>query len=320
MSDVIENMLDGIEADEQPTGNAQQQDSDRADLISAVRSAVDHHRGDEPEPEHEAERPSQQRQARGANGRFQSSKAAAEPASGWRDEIGEMRAALDAHRQQNPNAPPTSFSAQAKAMWDNAPQELRDAILKREMEMLEGREKYAADRENWKQLEDVLAPARATYQAHGIRSDAEAIQVLLGWDRMAREQPVQALHHFLGVNNLNREQLGQMIGILAQRAGMNPQQLGGPSQEQVEQQVQQRVQALIQQTGHQVEAYIKQQVEHGIAQYQQQQQRTERKIRASSASMNGAPHGSAEGPRGSNSGTHFGDVADAVRAALSAHR
>jgi hypothetical protein len=234
--------------------------------------------------------------------------------------------------------PPSSWSAEAKAEWQNLSPALRDAISKREMEVSRGFQDYRGRTERHAEIENVIAPRRQQLAQFGFGSDAQAINHLLQISDGFAVNPVGTLQ------------------FMAQQAGIGPEQLfpGMQSGHQVEAVIAQRVQLALAQAEVQrfeqnapehyglVKSVMGQLLQSGaattmqdayklaIAQHpavrsiesqRRDRERRERQIRAANASLNGAPHGVFATPARSNgksSGGRFGDIADDVRAAMAA--
>jgi hypothetical protein len=238
-----------------------------------------------------------------------------------------------------PAGPPSSWSAEAKAQFNELPPAVQAAIAKREGEISNGFSQYRDRTQSAAQIEQMMAPRRQAFQQYGMKSDAEAIErLLLVSDGMATNP-------------------SGTLAFLAQQFGVAPHQVfsnmqSGPSQDQIEQFVQQRIETALAQTEVQrfesrapehyglVKGLMAQLLQQGAAasmqdayrqacehhpavqsieQQRQVRERRERQIRAANASLSGAPHGvSATPPRsnGRSSNGKFGDIADDVRAAM----
>ena len=107
-----------------------------------------------------------------------------------------------------PAGPPPGWSAESKALYATLPDPLKADILKREQEVSSGFKKYSDDAKRYQEIEQVLSPARASYQQHGL-NDAQAVSRLIEWERAIRANP-QA-----GLVNLAR-QYGIDLASLAQ--------------------------------------------------------------------------------------------------------
>jgi hypothetical protein len=336
---------------------------DHADMLDAVRSAMETHADSATEPPHSSEATTERREAdqssidmglavaaqlnaedrqrsteqskktsRDARGRFASTSTG--DTGSVHDE-----AAGALHVPEAPAAaPPTSWSAEAKALYNDLPQPIRDAIAKREAEVSQGFSQYRDRTQSAAQIESLLAPRRQVFQQHGL-NDAQAIERLM-----------------VVSDGLARNPAGT-LAFLAEQFGVAPHQVfsnvqSGPSQEQIEQYVQQRIETALAQTEVQrfeskapehyglVKGLMAQLLQQGAAasmqdayrqacqhhpavqsieQQRQVRERRERQIRAANASLRGAPHGVAATPprsNGKSSAGRFGDIADDVRAAM----
>jgi hypothetical protein len=326
---------------------------DQADMLDAVRSAMEthseaesSHQAVEHEQRHEVadhdqaatemglqvaalmnqeerQRSEQSKQQRDARGRFAPATSIGE--AGF---VHETAGAL--HVPEAPAAaPPSSWSPEAKALYNDLPQPIRHAIAKREFEIGKGFQDYRDRTERHAEIESVIAPHRQTFQRNGMKSDAEAI------------------NHVLRFSN----PLGA-IQFLMSQAGIRPDQLGGPqiNQENFNSAVRQQAAALAQDMfarwqiqefernapadySH-VKPLMAAAITNGLAQDLHSAYRVvteparraageaahvNRKMAAANASLNGAPHGVAATPPRSNgrsSNGKFGDIADDVRAAM----
>jgi hypothetical protein len=325
-------------------------DTDHDDMMQAVRDAMDAHQSDSPPVETNlpedgnklsTEDAEQISAAVTAKINADEQQRSDQPASKNRDGRGRFAstnpAAPDA-ATETAFSPPTSWTAEAKAEWEKLPPHLQDAVLKREMEIDNGFRQHSDERQRLKEIDNLIAPRRQTFQQYGMKSDAEAIERLLTISDGFSQNPVGTLQ------------------FLAQSFGIKPEQLfgaaqAGPSQEQLQSMIaQERAQAVAQyevqmfeqnapehyslvrpimqqllQSGHannMQDAYQKAIRHHpGVLSIEQKRQaasRRERQVRATNASLNGAPHGVPAAParNGKASGGRFGDIADDVRAAM----
>lgn len=250
--------------------------------------------------------------------------------------------------------PPTSWSPEARAEWQKLSPALQQAVLKREKEMSDGQAQYSDTKRRWQEIDGIIAPRRAYYQRFGFKSDAEAINHLLTLsDSMERDAP-STLVHLARHYNVD---LARLTGGQAQPGQQQPQpqpsvDLDSKVQEQVALQfARMTVQEFEQQPPEhyqEVKPLMKQLLEIGQAadmqdaydkavwmhpetraklleakatedakRVQAQKPAIEKKIKASNASLSGAPHGATapSRPNGAARGA-FGEVADDVRAAI----
>ncbi len=97
-----------------------------------------------------------------------------------------------------PSAPPPGWSVQSKAAWDALPEHVRADIIKREHEVDQGFAQY------------------------------EGMKVLRPYVELARERGTSlpaALDHYIGIENLLRQDFVQGVLRIASNAGIQPQQL-----------------------------------------------------------------------------------------------
>jgi len=101
--------------------------------------------------------------------------------------------------------PPPGWSAESKAAFATLPDHIKADLVKREKEVSDGFKKYSDTDKRYQEIEQVLAPIRSTYQQAGVKSDAEAIKSLLGWEAsfrnpQTRMQAFQNLARQYGIN------------------------------------------------------------------------------------------------------------------------
>lgn len=89
--------------------------------------------------------------------------------------------------------PPPGWSPASKAAFDSLPDPVKQDILKREQEVSSGFKQKSDELKRYQDIEQVIAPARQTFQRHGVTSDAEAIKRLFMWEGAIRANPVQAI-------------------------------------------------------------------------------------------------------------------------------
>ena len=97
--------------------------------------------------------------------------------------------------------PPPGWSTESKAAFATLPDHIKNDLVKREKEVSDGFKKYSEDNKRYQEIEQVLAPLRPTFQQLGVKSDAEAIKSLLGWEASFRN-PNTRMQAF---NNLARQ-------------------------------------------------------------------------------------------------------------------
>jgi len=153
--------------------------------------------------------------------------------------------------EEAPRKPPASWSPQAKADFAQLAPHIQDEVLKRERDMDKGLQSRASELKRYEPIEQVIAPHRDRWSAHGV-DEATAIGQLLNADAYLRQNPLAAI-----------QDLAQAYGVdLRQYAQGNL-----PQQQPALQPVLQRMQ--------QLEAHIQSQSE---AAAQAQQQRNEKAI------------------------------------------
>jgi hypothetical protein len=264
------------------------------------------------------------RQGRDTRGRF-ASKTEAQP-QGLEPQAIEQPAQQTAAGSRVP-VPPPGWTAAAKADWAKLSPAVREAVAKREQETSAGFKLYAERFKDLEPIRDMIVPRLQHLEQYGIKSAPEAINHLLTFSDALIKNPV-----------------GTIAGLV-QRYGMSPEQIfgpgagqGGPSQQQIEEQVALRV---AQQTVREFEAdppphyetvkpIMANLMATGRATAMRQaynlaikslpihpEHKIASKIRASNASLSGAPHGvSSKRTNGAAKGT-FGEVTEDVRAAIS---
>ncbi len=156
-----------------------------------------------PSPEAEAPESSAER-ARDASGKFIAKSAVEQPVA----ESAPAPEVTDADRlseqpvqQSNAVTPPTSWSADAKAVWASLPAAVQQAAFKREQEMVDGQRQWSEQRQT---VERTLAPLHELSQQNGIN-----------WQ--------DGLNRLLNVENQlrNPQTAPQMIAQMAQAYGVD---------------------------------------------------------------------------------------------------
>jgi len=116
-----------------------------------------------------------------------------------------------------PAGAPATWSREAKVHWDSLPPQVKTAALRDHAGFQKPMAEYA-------ELDKVLSPHREVYRQHGVKNDAEAVQVLLRWEQGLRNpetrmQALQMLAQSYGVD------LGQVSGAAQQpRNQVEPQE------------------------------------------------------------------------------------------------
>jgi hypothetical protein len=312
-------------------------DSDREHLLNSVRDALSQHAETSPEQE-PAEAVDMGEQIAAQINRDEVRRD--ETAGPVRDNRGRFaRATSDA--SIDTFGPPTSWSAEAKAAWQNLAPEVQAAIGKREGEVERGFNEYRNRSQSNDELEQVLAPHRQTYAQLGFHSDSQAIRHLFEINQAFQTAPAATAFRIIqAMPAAEKERLREALN------GGQPQH----SPAQFEQAVFQKAQELAQTwlSRHQIKEFQEKSPEqyaqykdimasllaNGVArdlddalriasrparEAEQRAARVNSKIAAANASLNGAPHGvSASPPKNGGGGGKFTDVAADVRAAVAA--
>ena len=101
--------------------------------------------------------------------------------------------------------PPPGWSAESKAAFATLPDHIKADLVKREKEVSDGFKKYSDTDKRYQEIEQVLAPVRPIFQQNGVKSDAEAIKSLLGWEASFRNPTtrMQAFHNLARQYGIN---------------------------------------------------------------------------------------------------------------------
>lgn len=89
--------------------------------------------------------------------------------------------------------PPPGWSKESKALFDTLPASIIADVLKREGEVNSGFKQKSDELRRYQEIEQVLAPVRASYQQHGVASDAEAVRRLFQWESAIRRDTPNAI-------------------------------------------------------------------------------------------------------------------------------
>jgi hypothetical protein len=310
-------------------------DSDREHLLNSVRDAMSQHADTSPEHEPAEAVDMGERIAAQIN---QDEVRRDEPAGPVRDNRGRFaRATSDA--SNDTFGPPTSWSADAKAAWQNLAPEVQAAISKREGEVERGFNEYRNRSQSNDELEQVLAPHRQTYAQLGFHSDSQAIRHLFEINQAFQTAPAATAFRIIQAMPADQQQqLRQALN------GGQPQQSPAQFQQAVYQKAQELAQTWLAQ--HQVREFeraappdypqvkplMSAAIANGLASdphsaYQlvteparratEQAAKINRKIAATNGTLNGAPYGvSSAPPKNGGGGGKFTDVAADVRAAI----
>jgi hypothetical protein len=269
--------------------------------------------------------PAETRQGRDQRGRF--APKAEVPEAVTENRIEAPEAAGDVSRA------PVGWRMAAKQQWNTLPGWAREEVHKREADVSKGLRESWEREHQYREIEGLIAPRlQHLEQQFGIRSGAQVISHLLTFSDALVKNPVGAIAGLVQHYRMSPEQ------IFGPGAGR-----GGPSQQQIDAHIAEQV-ALrsAQQTIREFEAdppphyetvkpIMKSLLEAGQATSMKQaynlaikslparpDQKLASKIRASNASLSGAPHGVNPSKRtnGHAKGT-FGEVTEDVRAAIS---
>lgn len=116
--------------------------------------------------------------------------------------------------------PPRSWTVEEKAIWDTLPPLAQQAALRRESEMLAGKQSWDTKAERFNKIDAVIAPHRDRLTLSGVE-ESVYIGRLAQADKMLTENPYQAI-----------QEVARMYGIdLNQIAGGSPQQAFQPAQD-----------------------------------------------------------------------------------------
>ena len=104
-----------------------------------------------------------------------------------------------------PVGPPSGWSKEAKAIWDQLPQAVRDDAVRRETEVAKGFDEYRTKTAQLSEISQVLEPLKSVLQQNGIQSDAQAVRRLVEWEGalrnpQSRMQAFQTLARQYGVD------------------------------------------------------------------------------------------------------------------------
>ena len=95
-----------------------------------------------------------------------------------------------------PAGPPSGWSKEAQALWDQLPPAVKADAVRREAEVAKGFEEYRGKTAQLQEITQALDPIRPILQQNGIQSDAAAVKQLLQWEGSFRNPAtrVQAFH------------------------------------------------------------------------------------------------------------------------------
>lgn len=112
-----------------------------------------------------------------------------------------------------PAGPPSSWSKESQAIWENLPPQVKADAIKREAEVAKGFDEYRTKTAQFQEISKALDPIRPLLQQNGIQSDAQAVKTLLEWENGFRnpQTRIQAFHQLA-------ERYGVDLSSLAQRS------------------------------------------------------------------------------------------------------
>lgn len=95
-----------------------------------------------------------------------------------------------------PAGPPSGWSKEAQALWDQLPPAVKADAVRREAEVAKGFEEYRGKTAQLQEITQALDSIRPILQQNGIQSDAAAVKTLLNWEAGFRNPAtrVQAFH------------------------------------------------------------------------------------------------------------------------------
>lgn len=98
-----------------------------------------------------------------------------------------------------PVGPPSGWSKEAKAIWDQLPEAVKADAVRREAEVAKGFDEYRSKTAQLQEISQAIEPLRPMLQQHGITSDAQAVKRLLEWEGAIRNPAtrIQAIHGLL---------------------------------------------------------------------------------------------------------------------------
>lgn len=98
--------------------------------------------------------------------------------------------------ESKPVGPPSGWSKEAQALWDQLPPAVKADAVRREAETAKGFDEYRGKTAQLQEISQALDPIRPVLQQSGITSDAQAVKTLLNWEAGFRnpQTRVQAFH------------------------------------------------------------------------------------------------------------------------------
>jgi len=110
--------------------------------------------------------------------------------------------------EEAPRKPPASWSPQAKADFAQLAPHIQDEVLKRERDMDKGLQSRASELKRYEPIEQVIAPHRERWSAHGV-DEATAIGQLLNADAYLRQNPLAAIQDLAQAYGVDLRQYAQ---------------------------------------------------------------------------------------------------------------
>lgn len=119
--------------------------------------------------------------------------------------------------ESKPVGPPSGWSKEAQALWDQLPPAVKADAVRREAEVAKGFDEYRGKTAQLVEISQVLEPLKPILQQNGIQTEAQAVKRLLEWEGSFRNPAtrVQSFH------NLAR-QYGIDIHSLVQNSSPQP--------------------------------------------------------------------------------------------------
>lgn len=134
------------------------------------------------------------KRARAADGKFTKLEegAAKEPATPKSTPEPEANAQPTASK---PVGPPSGWSKEAKAVWDQLPEAVKADAVRREAEVSKGFDEYRTKTSQLTEISQALEPLKPILQQSGIQSEAQAVKRLIEWEGAFRN-PATRLQAF----------------------------------------------------------------------------------------------------------------------------
>ncbi len=116
-----------------------------------------------------------------------------------------------------PAGPPSGWSKEAQALWDQLPPAVRADAVRREAEVAKGFDEYRGKTAQLQEISQALEPLRPVLQQNGIQNDVQAVKRLLEWEGSFRnpQTRTQAFHNLA-------KQYGVDLNSLAQNPSSAP--------------------------------------------------------------------------------------------------